>query len=94
MTDPTIQELFDLTDRVALITGASGYLGSAMAAGLAEAGARVIVGSRNLKQAEESAAALPCPDREHLGVELEYLDPAEVAGLARRDFFDAGQTAE
>jgi NAD(P)-dependent dehydrogenase (short-subunit alcohol dehydrogenase family) len=74
MADPTIQELFDLTDRVAIITGASGYLGSAMAAALAEAGARVIVGSRNLKQAEESAAALPCPDREHLGVELDYLD--------------------
>ena len=33
--EPTVQELFDLTDKVALITGATGYLGSAMARALA-----------------------------------------------------------
>ena len=38
MSDPTIHELFDLSGQVALITGASGWLGSAMADALAEAG--------------------------------------------------------
>ncbi|HAW28504.1 MAG TPA: short-chain dehydrogenase, partial [Planctomycetaceae bacterium] len=42
-TEPTIQELFDLSGKTVLISGASGYLGSAMARGLAEAGARVVI---------------------------------------------------
>ena len=46
---PSIQQLFDLTGRVALITGASGHLGVAMASALAEAGCRVVVASRKLE---------------------------------------------
>ena len=41
--EPTIQELFDLSGKVAMVTGAAGYLGSAISRGLAEAGASVIV---------------------------------------------------
>ncbi len=32
MTSPTIQQLFDLTGKTALITGGSGWLGAALAA--------------------------------------------------------------
>lgn len=39
--------LFDITDRLALVTGSSRGLGRAMATGLAEAGARVILHGRN-----------------------------------------------
>lgn len=41
-----IQELFNLQDKVALITGASKGIGEAIARGLAECGARVVVSSR------------------------------------------------
>lgn len=38
---------FDLTGRVAFITGAAGYLGQKMACGLAEAGAKVYINGRS-----------------------------------------------
>jgi NAD(P)-dependent dehydrogenase (short-subunit alcohol dehydrogenase family) len=39
--------LFDLTGRVALVTGGSRGLGKAMARGFAEAGADVLISSRS-----------------------------------------------
>ena len=59
MNDPTIQELIDLTGRVALITGASGWLGGAMAAALAEVGADVVVASRDSRTGDAAASKLP-----------------------------------
>jgi gluconate 5-dehydrogenase len=43
---PTIKELFDLTGRVAIVTGGSRGLGREMAEGLAEAGARLVLCAR------------------------------------------------
>lgn len=68
--EPTIQQLFDLTEKVAVVTGGAGWLGSAMCRALAEAGARVVVTSRSVERAEEFAAALP-GDTHHLGVKLD-----------------------
>lgn len=48
-------KLFDLTNRVALVTGGSKGLGQAMAAGLASAGADIMLVSRNLREADASA---------------------------------------
>jgi 2-deoxy-D-gluconate 3-dehydrogenase len=47
--------LFDLTGRVAVVTGGNGGIGLAMAEGMAEAGASIVVAGRN---AEKSAAAV------------------------------------
>ena len=46
MSDPTVSELFDLSGRTALITGGTGYLGTAFSQALAEAGATVVISSR------------------------------------------------
>jgi gluconate 5-dehydrogenase len=43
---PTIQQLFDLSGRVAIVTGGSRGLGQEMAEGLAEAGARLMLCAR------------------------------------------------
>jgi len=55
MTHPTVQELFDLTGRIALVTGGARNLGFDMATALAEAGASVAITSRDLKSAEDLA---------------------------------------
>ena len=48
-------QLFDLTGKVALLTGASKGMGKAMAEGLAEHGARVMISSRKLDQCQAVA---------------------------------------
>ena len=55
---PVSTELFDLTGKVALITGASKGMGEAMAQGLAEHGAKVVISSRKLDQCEVAAAVI------------------------------------
>jgi NAD(P)-dependent dehydrogenase (short-subunit alcohol dehydrogenase family) len=54
----SLRRWFGLDDRVAVVTGGSGALGSAMARGLAEAGARVAVIARNRERAEATAHEL------------------------------------
>jgi gluconate 5-dehydrogenase len=50
--------LFDLGGKVALITGSSRGIGNALALGLAEAGARVVINARNAADVESAVAAL------------------------------------
>lgn len=50
--------LFDLTGKTALVTGSSRGLGSAMALGLLEAGARVVIHGRNATTTAEAAEKL------------------------------------
>lgn len=47
--------IFDLTDKVALLTGSSRGMGKAMAEGLADHGARVVISSRKIEQCEATA---------------------------------------
>ena len=53
-------KLFDLTGKTAVVVGGAGGLGQAIAQGLAEAGAKVLISSRkedSLKKAQEEIKA-------------------------------------
>lgn len=81
-----IQQLFDLSGKVAIVTGAAGWLGSAMSRALAEAGATLVVTSRQASQAEEFAATLPGSG--HLGLGFDQGDtdsiPAFIKSVVER----------
>lgn len=77
--EPTIQKLFDLTGKTALLTGGCGFLGSAMAAALAEAGASVIITSRDAAKAKAGAVELPrSGTAQHGGIALDHMNPASL----------------
>jgi NAD(P)-dependent dehydrogenase (short-subunit alcohol dehydrogenase family) len=61
-----LKQLFDLTGKVALVTGASRGLGLQMAEALAEMGAKVAITARNQNALDEAAAHLKKPSPEVL----------------------------
>jgi NAD(P)-dependent dehydrogenase (short-subunit alcohol dehydrogenase family) len=65
---PTPAELFDLTGRVAVVTGGSRGIGRSVVLGYAAAGADVVVASRKLDACEEVAAEVEALGRRALPV--------------------------
>jgi NAD(P)-dependent dehydrogenase (short-subunit alcohol dehydrogenase family) len=70
---------FDLSDRVALVTGASSGLGRRFAIVLAQAGAKVAVAARRIDALEALAAEIAGFDGRALPVALDVTDAASVA---------------
>jgi gluconate 5-dehydrogenase len=80
--EPSIQQLFDLSGRVAIVTGAAGWLGSAMSRALAEAGATLAVTSRDAQQAAEFAASLPGDG--HIGLGFQQDETDSIPGFVQQ----------
>jgi len=57
-TTKSVLELFDLSGRVALVTGGAGWLGKAITESLVEQNARVIVASRNIQSCSQFVKSL------------------------------------
>lgn len=90
--EPTVQQLLDLSGKVALLTGGTGYLGRSMASALAETGATVVVSSRDESRAQAIADELPCSgEATHHGVSIDHMDPDSIRRGFQQALAAAGQ---
>jgi NAD(P)-dependent dehydrogenase (short-subunit alcohol dehydrogenase family) len=79
-----ISALFDLTGKVALVTGAAQGMGRAMALALAEAGADALLVDRNEAGAHDTATVIEKMGRRALAVRCDVADPVQIRSLFRR----------
>jgi len=77
----TVNELFRLDDKVAIVTGASSGLGVAFANALAEAGADVALGARRVDRLSDTAELVSKAGRQALAVGTDVSDPGSCAAL-------------
>lgn len=80
----TIKNLFDLSGKVALVTGASRGIGEAIALGLAEAGADLIIASRRMEGLQPVAAKIEALGRKVLAVPTNAGENDQLEALAKQ----------
>jgi len=73
--------LFDLTGKVAIVVGGAGGIGHAQALGLAEAGADVVVASRQLEHLESVSKEIQARGRKSLAVPVEVTQEKSVVAM-------------
>lgn len=79
-----IKSMFDLTGKVAVVTGGHAWLGYDMASTLAQAGASIIITSRDKARADETAKKLSAETGcEAIGIALDQRDFSQVERAAK-----------
>ncbi len=73
--------MFDLSGRVALVTGGNGGIGLGFARGLAKAGASVMVAGRNAAKNEAAVAELAALGAQAGSVEVDVTEEASIRAM-------------
>jgi len=73
--------LFDLTGKVAIVTGGNGGIGLGMARGLAEAGADIAIVGRNEAKSDAAVAELKQQGSKAISIVVDVTDKAAVADM-------------
>src|SRR5262245_30372210 len=85
-------KLFDLHGRVAIVTGGSKGLGEAMAAGLASAGAQLVVVSRKPDEIEATAKQLSADYGQRVvPIAADVTQPADAKRIVERTLAEFGR---
>lgn len=79
----TVQQLFDLSGKTALVTGGSRGLGLQMAHALGEAGAKVLLTSRKANDLQEAAAELKAAGIDADWIAADCADEGDIERLAK-----------
>lgn len=79
-----VKELFDLTGKVAIVTGGGRGLGEQIAKGFAEAGANVVLCSRNENACKEVSEELKSIGVESLAIKCDVTNPEDVQNVVKQ----------
>lgn len=85
-----LQKLFDLTGKIAIVTGGAGGIGKAIALGLAEAGADVVVTSRGLTKLEDAAREIQTKGRRSMAISSDTTRVKSVEEMVSRVIHEFG----
>lgn len=86
-----VRDLYCLEGRVALVSGGAGLYGSGISTALAEAGAKVIIASRNLETCQAKASELQERGLDVIAARLDLSVEDSIAELARWIETDIGR---
>ena len=87
----SINHLFDLSGRVALITGGNGGLGLAMALGLAQAGANIAIAARNTDKTASALAEIQAEGVKAEGIQVDVIKEAEIEEMVTQTVNSLGR---
>ena len=90
MNARTVQQLFDLSGKTALVTGGSRGLGLQMAHALGEAGARVMISSRKAADLEQAVAELQAAGIDARWIAADCSQAADIERLANETLHRMG----
>src|SRR5512142_1002159 len=82
---------FDLGGKVAIVTGGNGGIGEAIATGLAEAGASIVIVARNQAKTAKAVEKLKKSGAKCLGIKCDVTNSADIAAAVEKTVTEFGR---